>query len=138
MLAPSQNNILFAILMFVIWGALIPFRTIANMLLVVLSVMAAFKLVIMVIRMLAYSWRVSIDGNRVSFLQGSYVTATCKMNPRDTTKISFVDSRWLPRHLQIVRTNGEIVETLYGVEKSDLNVVVERLQGMLDSPQNSE
>ncbi len=131
MLVPSRSFIIFGILMFVIWYNLVPATNTAGTLLIAALCLALLKLTIVIACMMAYRWRVSIDGNRVEFFQGSHKIVTCLMGPEVTKSITVVDSRWFPGMLQVARTDGTVFETLYGVCRTDLDIVAERLKQRL-------
>ncbi len=133
---PSGRFIFFAILMFCLWGALVPFMAILSIILGCALLLAALKLSMIAIGLFAYKWSVEIDGDRVTFRHGNHCVACCIMRIDQTDRITLLDPRWTPRRLQIVKTNGEILETLFGVAKSDLTVVENQLQRILHS-QNS-
>lgn len=134
--APSGRFVVFAVLMFALWGALLPITSIGYVVLVAALVLAALRLSILAIGLFAYKRRVTFDGDRVRFLQGSHCVATLIASPDEIDRITILDPRWTPRRLQIVKANGETLETLYGVAKSDLTAVVKQLQKMLSAPRN--
>ena len=130
---PTRSYVWFGIVMLVIWGALVPFTSIAKIVLLGAVSLAALKLSIALIAMTAYKWRVLIDGKHVSFFQGTNLVASCNMVPEDTNNVELIDSRWLPSHIKICKTNGETLETLYGVAPSDLRIVLAHMHKMLYS-----
>lgn len=131
MLVPSRSLIAFGIPMFVIWYNLVPVVNTAGTLIIAAICLALLKLAIVIAFVMTNCWRVSIDGNRVEFHQGSYKVATCLMSPEETKGIAVVDSRWIPGMLQVARMDGTTLETLYGVCRTDLDTVAGRLQRLL-------
>lgn len=115
-----------------------PIKSISAIVLEVALVLIGFKFAILAIGLLAYKWRVAFDGDRVTFFQGTHCVAVCRMMPEEVDHVTLIDQQWIPRRLLIVKTNGERLETLYGVALADLSIVVNRLQSMLDMAQTEE
>ncbi len=133
-LVPSRSYIIFAALNFAIWYNLLPIVTILGYVLVGALALAVLKLVLVVGLAKACRWRVSIDGARVEFHQGSSLVSVVVLRPEEPQEISVIDARWFPRLLRISSTDGTVLETLYGVSREDLDKVAQRLRRQLGNP----
>ena len=137
-LVPSRSFVVFGSLMFVIWYNLVPVANVASTLLIAAICLALLKLALVSTLLIANPWRVSIDGYRVDFRQGSRIVATCLMTPEETKAIAVVGSQWFPGTLQVARMDGTTLETLYGVCRTDLETVAGRLRLLLALTRHGE
>lgn len=138
MILPRPALVVVGMLMFVIWLRLVSVMDIAATLLVAAICLPLLKLALVAFGMTTYPWRVVFDGDRVEFYQGSHRVDTCLMTVEEVGCIAVVDSRWSPRRLQITRTDGTSLETLFGVCQADLDRVTEKLNRLIAAPARGE
>ncbi len=78
-------------------------------------------------------WRVHFENDRVEFHQGKRLVAAAKLSVDDTDSIDIVENRLVPRMLRLTKSDGTILNTLYGVSRLDLENVVEQIRARTKS-----
>ena len=128
MFSPSPSFILFAVVFCFVWAAAVPASTIATTLLVGLAAIVGLKALLFGSILVFNPWRVHFEDDRVEFHQGKRLVSAVKLSVDDTDSISIIENRFVPRMLRLTKSDGTILNTLYGVSRLDLENVVERIR----------